>query len=204
MSSNTPRFDADRSKAVLRRAVELEDDEEPRFSENDVRMMAAELQIRPDAIERALREAAGGVLAPTTQNGTTALRRWSILALVLAAGGIAAVLAPDVLTESGLVAGYAFAVLLSVASAQMLRAHERQQASVRLANDGVHYSTRVGPQTMKWTSVLRVRSMTPGAVSLEAPGQSISIRLASFGDPDTVLALIKLRVAFASPGTNDQ
>ena len=57
MRDSNNRFSDDRAKEVIRRAIEIDMMERESVSEHDIRHIAAEIDIRPDSIDRALREA---------------------------------------------------------------------------------------------------------------------------------------------------
>ena len=191
------RFTNDRVRDMIRRAAELDLQEADSISESDLRQVAAEVGVSTASLDRALTELRGEIRAIPPRM-TPAGRRWIPLTAVMILGVTGFLLAPQ--SSSELTVPFAVLVLLSGFAALGPTYLRRRRESMVLGLHGVRYLTASGERRLPWSSVVEVKSGIPGAVQLIGPSGSVLVVLKDFGDPDAVLAALKLRIARASLG----
>jgi hypothetical protein len=184
------RFSDDRADAILRRAIEIDRDDPSTVSELDIRLIGAEVDIRPDSLDRAFAEINGELIArPPT---ISPWRRWCWLVGTLCVGTTLYILSPEIFDSSDVIAGFVVIVGLALLAGGLLG--HRGRSRVRIAQDGVHHGNGRSGDVMKWESIIRLDPGVPGSVTLVGAKRTVNIVLSDFGDPDAVLAFIRKRL----------
>jgi hypothetical protein len=195
MKDSSEIFEEDRAMEVIRRAIEIDTMDSAGITKDDIRHIAAQIDIKPSSLDRAFREA-GSELVARPPAPASATRRWIPFGLVVAAGTALVVAAPGSFKDPSIVLPYLFAVAASYFAAAN-RMHELRSA-MRIGEEGIAYHGRKGRKVLKWSSVIAIEPFLPETIKVVGPSNTLTVPLRDFGDPDAVLTIIKSRIKAAN------
>lgn len=191
------RFDDDRVRQVIRKAADFDSREADTVSESELKGIAEDVGVSASALQRALSELQGDISAKPPPP-PSAGRRWGPLAVVIALLAAAFIVSPGIVYEFAI--PFTVLILLSVVGGVIPKLAWHRRESTMLALDGVRYRTSKGERLLPWSSVIHLKSGVPGTLEVVTPSDSVTLVLTDFGDPDAVMAAIKLRLANAALG----
>lgn len=189
------RFTLEDMRRILRGATDLEDRAWETISESELREIAEEVGITPTALSLALTEFKGDLRA-TPPARSTAFRHWRFPAAVITFWGATTLLAPEAAADYRL----PFAILFAIAGSTALAARHarRRRETTIIGVREIRYGTLHGERVLPWSSVVELKSGPPGTVQVVGLADSVVLVLNDFGDPEAVLAAVRLRIARAS------
>jgi hypothetical protein len=189
-------FEEDRAREIVRRAIEIDAGQKQLVAADDIRLIAAELDVNPAAVDQAFREMGSEIVARPAPPAR-ALRRWLPFMGVVAAGAAVVAIAPEALRDVSMVAPYLL-ILVAAFFAASTKINEYRSA-MRIGEDGIIYRGRKGRKVLPWESVLEIKPFLPNVVHVVGTAQTITVVLEDFGDPDAVLRLMRSRTQAAQP-----
>jgi hypothetical protein len=181
-------FEEDRAREILRRAIEIDSDEDRTVTDQDIRLIAAELDVKPASLDQAFGEL-GSELVARPSPPPPATRRWLPFTGVVAAGIGVIVIAPETTRDISIVAPYLLMLIASYFAAST--------SEMRIGEEGITYRGSKGRKVLKWDAIIEIKPFVPNAIHVVGASKTITVLLEDFGDPDAVLRIIKSRMKAA-------